>query len=125
MPTYSTMLRKYKSQHKFQMRIEKRESLERMEKETKFKENLIHAMFKEEVAEQERREKQLIEDIESINKFLHIQAKSLNYNEWLTLRDIVTNDYMQLENDIKKGKITLLQVNKLKAIAKECITVSF
>jgi hypothetical protein len=115
--TYSQMIQKEKRQSKIKFKLEKLESIKRMEEETKFQEKLYNAKYREEKEEQRRQEEEAQKEIESINSFLYVWAKRLTYREWLTLRDIVTNDYMQIEADIKRNKITEEQINRLKSIA--------
>lgn len=117
MNNYTQMIKQAQRQYKIKMKIEKEESIANMEKETKFRENLVLAQIREERAEQLKREEELTKDIESINSFLYVWASRLIYREWLTLRDIVTKDFIQVESDINRGKITLEQISKLKSIA--------
>jgi hypothetical protein len=115
--TYSQMLQKEKRQFKAKMKLEKLESIQRMQEEEEKRIKLYNAKYREEREEHERQEEETHKEIESVNSFLYVWAKRLSYREWLTLRDIVTNDYMQIESDLNRNKITAEQFNQLKSIA--------
>jgi hypothetical protein len=119
--TYSDDMKKAKRE------LEKRNKLERIESQKIAEHELflisqsIHNRFKAEREYEENKYKNLQNEINKKTEFLHAYASKLSYREWLTLRDILYSDHMQIQSDINRGKITEEQRERMKEISKELI----
>lgn len=89
------------------------------ERQMKLTSDLIHYNFQMEREYVLNREKELQKEYDNKISFLDIHAKTLPYKLWLTLRDIINNDYFQIESDLSKGKISQNELDELRIIASQ------
>jgi len=115
--SYTKLVKQWERESKQKQKKEKMEMLIERERVEKYKENIYFSEMREIKEANEKREKEHTDYIIKVRNFLHEQAKKLNYTHWITLRDVLTNDYFQIEGDLIKGKISENELAEIKQIA--------
>ena len=112
MNSYTKMLKESERRFRAKIKKEKEEMQKQREKEEAFKAEMFFLQKKKKKREAERLERERVERAERNFKFLQSIASTMNYKNWLLHRDILNNDFYQIEGDLLKGNISKEEVEK-------------
>lgn len=92
----------------------RKEARQQLEANTKRREKMFFLMLDEEKRDQARKERERKEYFDNAYQLLERKNDlSLSYQEYLTIRDVLFYDYVQVRSDLNKNKITLRQIENI------------
>ena len=113
--SYTALCKKWERESKRKEKERRLERARQKERELKFADELFIARMRWEKKEQELAEKKQEERINLKNQILaDLQGNNkFQYNQFLILWDVITNNYSQIQSDIQKEKINKSDITQV------------
>ncbi|MGL5329911.1 MAG: hypothetical protein ACRDD7_11620 [Peptostreptococcaceae bacterium] len=113
--SYTKMLKQAEKAYKARMKKENIEREEARIKQAKTDMLIRAAMYREEKAQIKALEEEEKRIVQCKNDIRDTLAGTLPYKLWIVCYDLLCDNWYQIESDIQRGKITLEEVEEVKA----------
>ena len=110
--SYSKLVKQWKKESKQRRKQEEKINKKMQELDEKINNNMVLSIITEDITRRQEQE-QRIKEKDSIILEIRSNNHFIEYKEFLIYWDIMTENYYQIEGDLKKGKITINSIKKV------------